>query len=278
MFQDNNLWLLLFAVVPAIIYSLIIFRTAPKGSIKVRSMWAYIAFGFLSIQILNLVHFIFPHIHEYVETIPVLFDLGNGFSFVFQQPTMFAIFIFAFFQVAFFEEISKWIALKLGNLFNRGEKKKKNTLFSIMFYSTMIAVGFAAFENVHYLGRALWGDLKGVDTGELLIGRSLNSVIVHMLCGLFMGYFIALGRIFASRIKRIGMVALGILVAVLFHGFYDFNLMRPDISDSDFVQVLGSYFHALNNILIGAGLIAAYFMGKHLLKIDREKKDEELLS
>lgn len=267
MFQDNNLWLLIFAVIPAIFYSLVIFKSVSAGLVRKGPMWSYILIGLLSIQILKIIHFIFPNIHQYIDMESVNQYMGHGFFATFEQPTMWAIIVFAFFQVAFFEEISKWFAFRVGNSIRGDARISQDSPFAVMFYSVMIAVGFAVFENIHYVGKVLWGDLKGTDPGQMLVARSLNSVVVHMLCGLFMGYFIAIARKCKKIPRRVGLTVIGLFVATLFHGIYDFNLMRTDLADSDFVNIFGVYFHIKNNILIGIALVFAFFMGRHLSKI-----------
>lgn len=266
MFEDNNILLLIFAVVPAILYSLLIYHKAPEGMVKKRPMWSYIFIGLLSIQILHIIHFLFPHIHNYVETTKVFYDLGGGLVLASDKPTLWAIFVFAFFQVAFFEELSKWFAFRVGNAVRGDTRGGIDSPFAVMFYSVMIAVGFAVFENIHYVGRALWGDLQGVNPGEMLLARSLNSVVVHMLSGLFMGYFIALGRRCKSIFKHAGYTFLGLITATIFHGVYDFNLMKG-YDQSDFINILGVDFHIQNNLIIGGALVLAYLMANHLSKI-----------
>ena len=271
MFQDNNLWFFLFAIVPAILYSLFIYHRAPKGVVKKRPMWSYIIIGLLSIQILKMIHFLFPHIHTYIESHPVLYNMGNGRLMMMEEPTLWAIFVFAFFQVAFFEEISKWFALRVGNAIRGDTRSGIDTPFAVMFYSVMIAVGFAVFENIHYVGRAMWGDLQGVDVNEMLMIRSINSVVVHMLSGLFMGYFIALGRRCKNIFRHAGYTLLGLFAATAFHGFYDYNLMKG-VTESDFVNILGLDFHIVNNLMIIGAFVVSWFMGKHLLKVSYNNK------
>ena len=266
MFEDNNLWFLIFCVLPAIIYSLLIYKKAPKGVVEKKTMWSYIAIGLLSIQILTIIHFLFPHIHTYIEFAPILYDFGNGILGFVDEPTTFAIAVFAFFQVAFFEEISKWFAFRVGNAVRGDTRAGIDTPFAVMFYSVMIAVGFAAYENIHYVGRALWGDLEGVDPNQMPMIRSINSVVVHMLSGLFMGFFIAIGRRCKNIFKHAGYTILGLLVATLFHGVYDFNLMSGTV-ESDFIEIIGIHFHIVNNVMIIGALITAWFMSNKLLKI-----------
>ena len=270
MFEDNNLWFLIFAVLPAIIYSFLIYHKAPKGIVKKKPMWIFIVFGVLSIQILKTIHFLFPNIHQYVEMQPFFQELGNGIIALSEQPTKWAIFVFAFFQVAFFEELAKWFAFRVGNSVRGDTRAGIDSPFAVMFYAVMISVGFAIFENIHYVGRAMWGDLQGVNVDEMLMIRSLNSVVVHMLSGLFMGYFIALGRTFKNIFKHAAYTVLGLFTATLFHGLYDFNLMKGTVA-SDYVNFIGLNFHINNNIMIILALGASWFMASALAKINYNK-------
>ena len=215
---------------------------------------------------MHIINFIFPNIQKYVETNQVFHSFGNGLGFVNEEPTLLAIFIFAFFQVAFFEELSKWFALRVGYSARGDTRNGKDSPFAVMFYSVMIAVGFAVFENINYVGRALWGDLQGIDPNEMLIIRSINSVVIHMLSGLFMGYFIALGRRYKNIFKHAGYTIFGLFFATMFHGLYDFNLMKGTTID-DFITIFGIDLHIINNLMIVGAMITAWFMSNHLTKI-----------
>ena len=262
MFEDNNLWFFLFAVIPAIIYSLIIYHKAPDGVVKIKKMWSYIIIGFLSIQILTNFHFLFPNIHTYIESERVFYRIGNDFVSK-NKPTLWAIFVFAFFQVAFIEELSKLFAFKIGNFLINNNIK--DSAFAIMFYSTMISVGFAVLENIHYVNRVLSGDLYGINPNKMLIARSVSSVLIHMLSGLFMGYFIAIGKMSNNIFKKLGYTILGLIIATLLHGVYDFNLMKT-ANISDFINILGINFHILNSLIILESIFISWLMSKKLLK------------
>ena len=105
----------------------------------------------------------------------------------------------------------------------------------------------------------------------MLMVRSINSVVIHMLSGLFMGYFIALGRRCKNVFKHAGYTLLGLLAATLFHSLYDFNLMKG-VTESYFISILGLDFHIDNNLMIIGALIISWFMGKHLLSIEYNNK------
>ena len=102
---------------------------------------------------------------------------------------------------------------------------------SIMYYTTLVGVGFAIVENI--INFRAYGNAS-------IIARSFSAVIAHMICGLLLGYFIALGkrksevkshsefsRFFIKRptIKGMTYTFIGLMVAIAYHGIYDFNLM-----------------------------------------------------
>jgi RsiW-degrading membrane proteinase PrsW (M82 family) len=198
----------------------------------------------------------------------------NGILEPVTRPTIFAIFIHAFLQVALLEETTKLIAFKTGDYIRGKIRDLKDKPFAVMFYAGMISVGFALIENISYAGRALWGDLSytGVSPEDVLIRRSMSAVILHMLAGMFMGYFIALGRMFSSNIKKAFYTFLGLISATFIHGAYDFLLMIPNNS-SDFLILSETFiFHIPTTIIILIGTMTAYIMGSHLLRLKYRNK------
>lgn len=218
--------------------------------------------GLISIQILTIIQFLFPHLQDYVE------QRMTGFSFSFlsgikvvEEPTMWAIFVNTFLQIGLLEEFSKLLAFKTGNAL-RTKKQEGESLYSIMFYCAMISIGFAMFENIHYVLSMEYHEKSFNYIQKVLMGRSLNSVILHMICGIFMGYFIALGKKYKFW-KRTLFTTIGLLAAAAIHGLYDFNLTIPS-KEEDFFSVFGLTFSIYNNILIGVCIVGAFFIGKHL--------------
>lgn len=271
MFENHNLLYFLLCLIPIAIYSIVMFKIAPKQSVKLKVMFGYIILGFLSVEFLNSIQFIFPNLYQHIEYNLSVIDFGDNNIKIKKTPTTWAIFVFSFFQVAFFEEICKWLSFKIGNSIRGKRKVFKESYLSTMFYSTMISAGFALLENIHYISRALWGDLLGSDPINLIIIRSINSVLVHMICGMFMGYFIALSKNSLKIFKRSIFFILSLLVSIVFHGMYDFNLMKPNLTMDEFIQVFGLDFHITNNILISFGIITSIIMGNHLSRLSKKK-------
>ena len=121
----------------------------------------------------------------------------------------------AFALAAFWEEIVKYLALRLGSW----KQPSFNYRFDGVVYGVSAAVGFAIYENIYYVAAF------GLRTA---IARAFLAVPLHAFCGVFMGVFYAyskkadiLGRYAARRYFTI----LALVVPMLIHGIYDFIAM-----------------------------------------------------
>ncbi len=113
----------------------------------------------------------------------------------------------AFFKVALVEEFSKFIFVR----FILYPNKNFNEPFDGIVYAVMVSMGFATLENVIYVYR------YGFETGLL---RMFTAVPAHATFGVMMGYFLGRAKFTHSREIYLSIVAL--LVAVFFHGIYDY--------------------------------------------------------
>ena len=115
-----------------------------------------------------------------------------------------------------------------------------------MGYAAAIGLGFGLIENLMYL------QVYDNDTHVLLI-RSVTSLVCHMLCGLFMGFFIAMGHIKdsikPSKWTKYKYYMLSLLAAVSFHGIFDYLISLTQ------KNITGAY-------VISGGLIIAYVMAR----------------
>lgn len=273
MFQENNILLLLFSFLPALIYSFVIYYHSPKNSIRLKSGVTYIIMGFMSIFFITTLHFIFPHLHELIFVKPIDAVRVENSLIEIYEPTLVSYIIFAFFQVAFFEEFCKWTTYRTG-CYLRGSLNESDSPYSIMFYSCMVSVGFACLENVHYAQNAVAENMNGfnVDPTQLLFLRSLTAVVVHMGCGIISGFFIALGRK-KDALRNALYNFIGVISASMLHGFYDFNLMKPN-SEADNVKIFGSFeIHLSSTIIIAMCLIACYLLAS-ILKKESNKENQ----
>lgn len=216
MFEDNNLIYLIFTFLPALIYSIVVYLTSPQYTIKWRTASLFFSMGLLSTLLVNAVHFAFPNWDSPISNVIMI-------SFL----------ITAFLKVGFLEEVCKFSMFKLTEWYKH-HKFKSHHPSAIMFYSMSVSCGFAVSENI------LYAQIYG---GQVLFIRSFSSVLIHMMCGLMMGYFIALGRIGdinSSKFKKFVYSFTGILVASFYHGLYDYNIyMYQSLNKSFAIIILG---------------------------------------
>ncbi len=120
--------------------------------------------------------------------------------------------IYSFVVIALSEEFCKFFFLR--KVFFR--KKSFNEPFDGIVYSVMISMGFAAIENVMYVLN------HGVSTAIL---RMFTAVPAHASFAIMMGYFVGLAK-FSNHKNKLSFV--GLFVAVVFHGAYDFFLIQNE--------------------------------------------------
>ncbi len=117
-------------------------------------------------------------------------------------------FIKAFFVVALIEEFSKYVIVKYYNQ----PRKGFNEPFDGIIYAVMVSMGFAAVENIMYVSQ---GGL------EVALLRAFTAIPAHATFGVLMGYFMGKAKFSKNRMK---WNLIGLTVAILFHGTYDFFL------------------------------------------------------
>lgn len=160
---------------------------------------------------------------------PVLDDYFPVHSFAYYS-------IFAFCIVALSEELCKFAMLR----FYAYRHRDFNEPLDGIIYSVMISMGFATLENIDYV-------LKfGFMTGVL---RMFLSVPAHAAFGAIMGYHVGVAK-FAPEYAT-GHLIKGVLLAVFFHGAFDFFLF---LQDSPQVKQYVS-----NTLLLG-GALASYWI------------------
>ncbi len=194
------LFLILLALAPVFIISLFVYFKDKQNKEPFRLIILALALGMLSI---------IPAI--------ILELIGNSF---FDKMTMFNTFIYAFFVVALSEEGVKFFVLR--KFFYR--KDEFNERFDGIVYSVMISMGFAAVENIMYSLNHGFGTA---------IMRIFTAVPAHAGFAIMMGYFVGKAK-FATRFRTYYLF-LGLFVAIIFHGLYDFFLLQ---NDSDSLKLL----------------------------------------
>ena len=147
-----------------------------------------------------------------------LFPITNKESII-QQ------FIKAFFIVGFVEEFSKYIIVR----YHAQKNAEFNEPFDGIVYALVVSMGFAALENIIYVYQ------YGFTTG---LTRAFTAIPAHATFGILMGYF--MGKVKFSK-NNVKYNLLGLLVATVFHGAYDFFLFLdflPGIAIGAFISLL----------------------------------------
>jgi protease PrsW len=84
-------------------------------------------------------------------------------------------------------------------------------------YAVMISMGFATLENVLYAME------YSISTTAL---RGLTAVPAHAVFATMMGYFVGKAKFKTERKIQIRFLAMGLGLAVLVHGLYDFFIIQ----------------------------------------------------
>ena len=134
-------------------------------------------------------------------------------------------FVKAFFVVGLIEEFSKYIMVR----YYAQPRKGFNEPFDGIVYAVMVSMGFAAVENLFYV---LQGGI------EVALIRAVTAIPAHATFAILMGYFMGKAKFTNNRVK---WNLIGLSLAVLFHGAYDFFLFIgfiPGISIGAFISLI----------------------------------------
>lgn len=159
---------------------------------------------------------------------PVLYLYFPGY-------TIWYYFLLSFIVVACSEEGCKFIMLR----FYAYRNKAFSEPFDGIIYSVMISMGFATLENIGYVLN------YGFKTGII---RMFLSVPMHGAFAVLVGYHVGLAKFDAAR--AVQHIVKGLLLAIFFHGAFDFFLLLQNSS-----QVKQ---HVSNGLLLSGALVAWY--------------------
>ncbi len=94
-----------------------------------------------------------------------------------------------------------------------------------MIYMIIAALGFAALENILVLLPGQ-GTFTFFQTATVSSFRFIGATFLHALCSGTVGFFLALS-IFETK-KRLRLIFLGLTIATILHGLYNFSIMKLD--------------------------------------------------
>ena len=131
--------------------------------------------------------------------------------------------IYWFLIIAFSEEFFKYLVIRVKVIYS----PYLDEPLDIMLYMVIAALGFSALENILYLfAPAEQMSLNQIISRTLAIDfiRFIGATFLHTLCSAVIGYFLALS-ICEKRVRSSVYIAVGILMATILHGLYNFSIM-----------------------------------------------------
>jgi RsiW-degrading membrane proteinase PrsW (M82 family) len=158
-------------------------------------------------------------------------------------PQKIADLIKIFFVVALVEEFLKFLVVR-EIVF---ESKELDEPIDCMIYMIIAGLGFAATENL-----LLLFPLKSKFFGEIFqisFLRFLSATFLHALSSAILGFFIGLS--FFRKKERLKLISLGVFLATLLHGLYNFSII-------EFGEKVGLSFSVIL-ILISAYFVSIFF-------------------
>ena len=205
--------------------------------------------GFLSVLFVHLWTMAFPYFQDLLFITGVIVEWNITLSADVERAI--SLFFYCFIQIGLLEESMKALSIRTVEFIR---DKKESNIVSIMLYTCISSLGFAAVENVYYF----------VQAHEMAYIRVFTSVISHMACGVIMGYFFSLGHL---RKKRTWYTILGISFASMYHGAYDYLVYSMNEWKTTFhfykkvVEINPSYYGLILGVVIAYPL---YRRIKHL--------------
>jgi len=186
-------WYIFFGIAPSIIWLLIFLKkdSHPESNRMILKIFFYGA----------------------LATIPTaLIEVGIG-SFPIGEILYFMV------GVALVEEVFKYLVVKKRVV----ESSEFDEPVDAMLYMIIAALGFAAVENILNMFLLLKPQYF---FDAFLVGgiRFVGATFLHALCSGLVGYYLALSFLYTKR--RFKIIAKGLLIAVLLHGFYDLSIIK----------------------------------------------------
>jgi protease PrsW len=159
-----------------------------------------------------------------ISTIPAF--LGQVYFKETEDPDSFlTTFLFTFFVISLTEEVSKFLFLR----FYAYPKDAFNEPMDGIVYAVMVGMGFATLENVLYV----LGENGGISTA---IGRAFTAVPAHAAFATMMGAYVGLAKFVPE--KRNQYMLTGIVLAIFFHGLYDFFLIQKSFEGLAILSII----------------------------------------
>lgn len=104
-------------------------------------------------------------------------------------------------------------------------------------YASVIALGFASYENLHYLAY-----LGGFE----LIGRAAASPLTHSIFSSIWGYMVGAAKLSHRSVFKASVI--GLVISAVLHGIFDFLTTSTTLRLASAVVILGIWIWRLRKI------------------------------
>ena len=132
------------------------------------------------------------------------------------KDTLFSLETFSVIRIiilAMIEEYSKLIVLYVFMSHN----EKFDEIYDGFVYSALIALSFAGMETLMYV----FNEPSYQDMTSLAVLRNITTIPLHLVCGIAMGYYVAIERFSKTKFQKIRKISKSILIPTFIHAVYN---------------------------------------------------------
>ena len=140
--------------------------------------------------------------------------------------------VFRIAVLAMIEEISKLIVLYVFMAHN----KKFDDIYDGFVYSSIIALSFAGMETILYV----FNEPTYQDMTSLAVLRNFSTVPLHLVCGIVMGYYVAVERFSKKNSSKIRKISKSLIVPTFIHTVYNcfFSLTMINLTSKPYALII----------------------------------------
>jgi RsiW-degrading membrane proteinase PrsW (M82 family) len=135
------------------------------------------------------------------------------------------VFYVSFFAVGMVEELLKFAFV----YFYTRKNKFFTEEYDGIIYAVATGLGFAFIENILYVVMEMVQGGTGFTTA---VARSFTAIPLHALDGVIVGFYLGRSHFMADRSERTKTLMTGLIIAILFHGLYDFFAFSLEVLPS----------------------------------------------
>ena len=196
-------WYIFFGLAPSIIW-LLFFLLHDRHPESERMVLKIFLYGIVAAVVVVLADYAIKMIGNIDES--SLISIG-GFVFPW-------VFLSAVMVAPILEEIAKYLVVRLKVI----RHSEFDEPVDAMIYMIVAALGLAAAENLLYLA--------AFDVDPLFFSaiRFIGATFLHALCSAIVGYYLALS--FFNLKNRFKLICTGLLMAIVFHGLFNFFMIK----------------------------------------------------